>query len=334
MRSVRKPKEEQTQERVFFSVLCNISPVENNQAESQAHNNVTSRKRNKSQREREREKKSVTNLVSLDTNRTWCINAVTPVDSKKGENREKTDERCFDRTHDWKKTQWTNPGNIWRKNSGSFGADLVLIGTSCVGFCVCVCVCVCLSSASCGLWLNDFLPDSVLHIPLLVQRFLSVHFIPISQPQRHLDSKLNQTLMVSWLKPSQRHNAKFKPSCPCMTQWHHNPIWIFEPSDDRRKNSVDTLLKPCVRTKMETCRRLLLVRFIELHVNMVQFIKLDHCGCGCISFISTTRAPLQQHFTHWCFRPNASQIAAMWPNNPTLNSRVQTTLWSKTTPYN
>lgn len=100
MRSVRKPKEEQTQERVFFSVLCNISPVENNQAESQAHNNVTSRKRNKSQREREREKKSVTNLVSLDTNRTWCINAVTPVDSKKGENREKTDERCFDRTHD------------------------------------------------------------------------------------------------------------------------------------------------------------------------------------------------------------------------------------------
>lgn len=50
MRSVRKLKGEQTEESVFFSVLCNISPDENNHAESQAHNYVTSRKRNEPQR--------------------------------------------------------------------------------------------------------------------------------------------------------------------------------------------------------------------------------------------------------------------------------------------
>lgn len=49
MRSVRKPKGEQTEESVFFSALCDILPAENNHNESQTHNDVTSRKRNESQ---------------------------------------------------------------------------------------------------------------------------------------------------------------------------------------------------------------------------------------------------------------------------------------------
>lgn len=154
--------------------------------------------------------------------------------------------------------------------------------------CGLLCVCVSARSASCGLWLG--LPpwlSSSQSFTCATLSFCPFHttFTATETFKPNADGFMTQTV--------QRHNAEFNPSCPCVTQWHHSPVWIVEAFEDGRVNSVDTLLNRVCTQRRKHAN--LLVRFMELRVNMVQFIKLDRCGFGRTSLIFTTRARLRKH---------------------------------------